>query len=189
MKVPVLFTLMTSTIFGLGTAQEIPDKFKVYQVRVEPRNAEQIQTGDLYKTNDSTILLSNALYKRHYYSGNYTATSISIESMETLKIRRKGNIGKGVAIGFIAGAIAGAIIGFASGDDPPCQFNYTGVLSMCIRDTAAQKALIGGSILAFNGIWIGAAIGSYRREYPILGKIQKYQEYREEIKKCSILQE
>jgi len=95
-----------------------------------------------------------------------TVALVLPETIELIKLRRKGKIGRGALIGAGGGALLGAIIGFVDGDDGPECF------LLCY--TAAQKAGIGALIFTPLGSGVGAVIGTKSDKVAIGGNIDTY---------------
>ena len=95
-----------------------------------------------------------------------TVALVSPETIELIKLRRRGKIGRGALIGAGGGALLGAIIGFVDGDDGPECF------LLCY--TATEKAGIGALFLTPIGSGIGAVIGTKSDKVVIDGNIDTY---------------
>lgn len=173
----VLFVLVFSCFHLFG--QGIPDTFKIYQVWIKPLDNSATIKGVLYALNDSSIFISNSLLKKDYCSGNYWAKPILVKNVKTLKVRRKGSVGKGALTGILSGAITGIIVGFAAGDDPPGLFSYD----------ASQKATWAGIGFAIIGVSVGAGIGSSSKNFQIEGRIENYSDIKDRLSKYTIIKE
>jgi hypothetical protein len=68
--------------------------------------------------------------------------------------------------GLLIGVAAGAIIGFASGDDPPCEpvsndfFGLGQGICEAFRMSAAEKAATGAIFLGIAGMLVGTPTGA-----------------------------
>lgn len=139
-------------------AQNQKRKQKVYKTWVKLKNDDVIM-GYLAQLKDSSIVLSE--------EGIKELRELSILNIEELKFRRKGRIGKSVAIGAGAGLIVGGITGYSSGDD--------GWFSK--EDTAIGLGLF----LMPIGAGIGAIVGITKKKYDIHGEVFNYKRYRPEL--------
>ena len=161
-------------------AQDTVPKIKIYRTWVYLKSEPFITEGVLYQVNDSSVSVSNSLVKKDYSRGSFKVENLHINDIETINIRKKNSVGKGVGFGAMAGFTTGAIIGWASGDDPPCSE------MACLRYTAGQKAVISGIAIAFLGAGIGALIGSASIKIPINGSFSKYNRNKNKLRKYSI---
>ena len=100
-------------------------------------------------------------------------------NINTIKIRRRGAVGKGAGIGLLAGAGLGIISGYASGDDPQ------GFLSSSKED----KAVFLGVSLGLLGSGLGAVIGTTREKIVINGGINAYKFNLELLKSRSLVKD
>ena len=147
-----------STLLTLLTLTTVhPQKGKTYKAWATLMNDTKVK-GILYSANEEGILLMD-------YTLVDTVAYLDHAKIDVLKLRKKGNVGKGAWIGAISGAAIGAIIGFSSGDDPE---------GAILGATAEQKALGIGLGLAVPGTGIGALIGSGKKKYVLNGDSNKY---------------
>jgi len=99
-----------------------------------------------------------------WLASQYRATPLAVprRSIRQLEVSQgsRSHFLQGLAIGLAGGALIGGAIGFASGDDPPCEGFF------CFRYSAEEKAgagaLIGGVLGAALGGVVGAATKSER---------------------------
>jgi len=110
-----------------------------------------------------------------YLADRFETIKLHINDIETVKIRRKGRIGRGVLFGALGGFALGGIIGLASGDDDPnnCFF--------CL--SAGDKALLAGIPLSIVGAGLGALIGSLKVKIPINGNISNFNRNKSKLRK------
>lgn len=125
--------------------------------------------GILYSVNEEGILVMDEGLLD-------TVAFLNSTEINILRLRKKGNIGKGAWIGAASGAIIGGIIGFADGDDTP------GILSM----KAEEKALAAGVGLAVPGTGVGIIIGSVRKKYDLKGNPKTYQNLVSELREYAM---
>jgi hypothetical protein len=112
---------------------------------------------------------------------------IAANTIETVKIRRKGKIGKGLLIGALAGAATGAIIGLASGDEPDKIVDGGWLFGTytAYGTTAGEKAGMLGISLGFFGGITGAILGTKKEKFQINGDIKKYEEHVKKLQNYS----
>ncbi len=156
-------------------AQDTIQNNKIYRTWIT-LNSEPFKTnGALYEIKDSSILVSNSLVIRDYSAGSFETANLHINDIETIKVRRKNRIGRGVLFGALGGFALGGIIGLASGDDPDdCVF-------FCA--SAGEKALIAGIPLSITGAGLGALIGSFKIKIPINGNISNFNKNKQKLRK------
>lgn len=95
-------------------------------------------------------------------------TNYSYSTINTMKVWRKGRIGRGILWGALSGAVIGVAAGFIEGDDKPQSNAFFGDL---FTYTADQKALGYGTALAITGGLVGAIIGAVaKKKFIIHGK-------------------
>ena len=75
----------------------------------------KMPTGILYSIGDSTITLS-----KDYTIPSTTQKEFHIHQIEGINVRKKGKLGKNIAIGGALGGVLGAIVGFSLGDGKQC---------------------------------------------------------------------
>lgn len=163
-------------------AQDTIQKIKIYRTWVSLNSEPFKIKGVLYEIKDSSILVSSSVVIQDYSIDRFEVANLHINNIETIKTRRKNNIGKGVLIGAVSGFVLGGLIGLISGDDPPC----TSGSLICFRFTAEEKALGTGVPLAVGGAGIGSLIGSIKVKIPINGSINSYNRNKNKLREYSI---
>jgi len=182
MKVITVIVLTTLCCLNSLSAQDTVLKHRIYRAWLSLNSTPFKTKGVLYEVGDSSIIISSALVMKDYSAGSFQMAGFHINNIESIRIRRKNNIGKGILIGAMAGMAAGGLIGLISGDDPPCpQGSF-----VCFRFTAGEKALIAGIPLAACGVGVGAAIGSIKVRIPINGNIDNYNKSKSRLKEYSL---
>lgn len=156
--------LILMLIYTLPTVKA--QKIKQYKTWVTLTNDTKA-IGILYSADKNGILIMRE---------DLTQANIDSKTIEVIKLRRKGSVGRGVWIGALSGATAGAVTGYASGDDEPGWFSAT----------AEEKALGHGLLLAFPGAGVGAIFGSGKTTFLINGDDDTYLAKLAEIKKYSL---
>ncbi len=122
-----------------------------YKAVLQTKEGKTIN-GDLQQINSSAILINMNTY--------------NFENINTVKIYRKGSVGRGLLIGFLSGAVIGIATGLISGDDNPNQW---------FAMTAGEKAFGGAVLFGAAGAATGAIVGLIHKQFTINGKSEKYQ--------------
>jgi len=155
-------------------AQNNKNKIKVHKVWVTLLNGSRLIKGNLYSANKDRIrIVDNDSFDIS------NLTTINVQDIDVLKIRRKGKVGKGVWIGAVTGLAVGGIIGFASGDDDPDQWLWS--------STAEEKALGSGILLSIVGAGVGPLIASKKEVIRLNGNIEIYNEQLGAIQSYSLM--
>jgi len=159
---------------GLFIYQEISaqEKIKVYSVWLDQIELGYKVTGFLYDANDSCLLVSYDHAKKGFKNEPTVFSTFAAKDIGTIKLRRKGAVGKRILIGASVGIVLGGIIGFAQGDDEP----NTTILSIFTDPafTKEDKALFGMYTGAIGGSIIGALLGAVKIKIPINGNRSLY---------------
>ncbi len=112
--------------------------------------------GVFYSINEDGVLVMDQSLKD-------TVAFLDYQTIETLRIRRKGNVGKGAAIGFVVGTVGGVLIG--NGMDS----SGYGTLGGFVFGTPA-------------GTLIGMGIGSSKKLFRINGESETYFRFLPELR-------
>jgi len=123
-------------------------KVKVYMASISTIAQKKRIKGVLEEVRDSSVLVFTAKER----------IRIPASSIQEIKIKRKGAIGRGALAGGLTGFGLGLIIGLASGDDK-CDPNSWCIMPM----TAEEKGLAAGTALGISGAVLGIIIGSVSR--------------------------
>ena len=181
-----LFLLSVSPYYCLSqhtalSEQVGPDsafRVKLYKTWIGQYSTPHKMKGVLYDLSDSAIRVSNSLHLRDYPAGNYTVSNVSIKGIEEVKIRKKGNVGKGFMIGTAAGLLVGGIFGYkAYINHDPSGIN---ILS------AGGEALFVTGLFGVLGAGIGGTIGSFKISIPINLSQENYNQHKSYLKKYSL---
>jgi hypothetical protein len=175
-------------------AQDTIRKVKIYRTWVSKMDKTTKTKGVLYEVKDSSILVTNSLIPEDYLSNNFytinihiiEAIELHINNIETIKVRRKNSVGKGILIGLFSGFAAGALMGIVDGDDPYSRSSSGVFMGDLFQFTAEEKIILLGTPLAIIGAGIGAWIGSAKVIIPINGNIKVYKRNRKKLKKYSV---
>jgi hypothetical protein len=140
--------------------------------------------GWFYQMNDSQIVLLDRgtqywkMQDNASAQKNYLTYTTQIEQVQSLKLRKKNSVKKGLLIGLGGGILTGVLIGFISGDDPVTP--YTGTIAdpfiafgNAFAMTAGEKALIGASGLGTLGALTGIIIGAVAKKKFNIGGSRK----------------
>jgi len=161
----------------------------------------KVLKGWLYQVNDSQIVLLNkgSQYRKMADNANadkYASThAVQIEQVQSLTLRKKNSVMKGLLIGLGTGIVTGAVIGLVSGDDPVAAYpdpnndpfglgTFATALNNAFAMTAGEKAVAGavglGTVGAITGIIIGAIVkkkfiigGSKKRVRDLEGELRQ----------------
>lgn len=146
--------VMLSFICALPlNAQDGPKRENRHVAWVVLADSTEIK-GLLYSATEAGILLT----------GETLNETIDPANINTIKIRRKGNVSRGALFGAAGGAVVGFSVGILSGDDEPGFFS----------STKEEKGGIGALLLAPIGSGIGALIGTKKIRIPINGSTETY---------------
>jgi len=185
MKKKMFAFLMIALAVGGLSAQDTTKKTKIYRTWISTNSEPFKVKGSLYKVNDSSVFVSNSLRLLDYPANRDQLVELHLENINTIKIRRMNNIGKGALIGAISGFVVGGLIGYASGDDPPC--TPPPGAWFCWTTTAEEKAVNLGVPLSIVGAGLGALIGSAKIVIPINGNAYNFNKNKNELRKYSII--
>lgn len=171
MKNLMLLIIVLICSISVSNSQNKKKKVIVHKVWVTLMD-ESKQMGYLYSAKEQEIKIT----KKNSMDINNLIT-IDASTIQLLKIRRKGKIGRGVWIGALSGLATGAIIGFLSGDDDP------GILSF----NAEAKATGLGLTFAVLGSGIGALAGTKKEKVEINGDLKLYKNKLSIIRSYSLI--
>lgn len=163
-----------------ATAQQRSTEIE-YLSWVHLKESRDVLKGVLIATEDSAIqfVLSPMLQRKRLVEP-YTTQRIPITTIETIKVRKLGDPGRGALWGAVVGAAAGAAVGYASGDDAS--------QALTINFSAEEKAALGAILGIAPGMAIGALIGAGKTPVPVQGNQGIYMSNRKELQKYTLLQ-
>jgi hypothetical protein len=146
-------------------------KVKAYKAWVTLNDETKVR-GILYAASeDGLIVLDKDLAD--------SLVTVDATTIVMIKVRKKGNVGKGVLIGTAGGAALGAILGLAGGGDEDDCYIW------CF--TAEEYALMGAVTLALPGAGVGALIGSSRKKFGINQNLDTYGYHLPELQGYALL--
>lgn len=128
--------------------------------------------GIIHSVADSGIIFATSISGNTFKEDDRQLRYLEISNIEKIKIRKKGNVGRGILIGAGVGFLVGGLIGYASGDDNPGWFSMT----------AEAKAVALGTALSIPGMLIGGIAGATRITIPISRKQNRYKMQQAEIR-------
>jgi len=149
---------------------------KSHEIWITTLNNSRNFRGCLREVGDSMIILSK------YPKAN--TVSINYQNIQTIKFRKKGNVGRNILYGALTGFAIGGGIGLSAGDDD-CIDN-PGSFDIFCR-TAEEKAIGTGILLAIPGALIGGIIGSMKIKIPINGNHKTFRRKKGELQNFRIL--
>ncbi|WP_242120517.1 hypothetical protein [Aestuariivivens sediminicola] len=135
-------------------AQTKTKKIRTYKVWITMLDGSE-EKGMLYSADEEFLKISksNTLDESN-------VTAIHAGTIDVIKIRRKGKVGKGALIGGLSGIGASVLIGATTDDD-----NFF---------TREESAAIAGIVLVPLGTGIGALTGTKRELIPVNGNLKNY---------------
>lgn len=162
-KCKVIATAILFAFMGIPTVQSQDGKVKVHRAWIQKMDDSRVK-GYLARLDSTEVVLFVGPLKK-----SVDTLRVRSSEIKTLKIRRKGSVLKGAAIGALTGALLGTGIGFFDGDDTCrrgewCLFTFT----------AEEKAVALGTFLGVTGGIVGALTGTRREKYTIDGDLNKY---------------
>jgi hypothetical protein len=159
-----------------SVAQSIGKK-AIYRTWIELSNSYKESTGLLYQVMDSSIIMTKSLMRKTYNNNKVGKINIDYLQIESIKVRRKGRVGKGMLIGTAVGFGLGALIGSLSEDDT----------DGFIKFTKKDKIWINSIGLGTTGLIIGSIVGSVKIKIPIYGSKMIFQQEKEKLRKYSFI--
>ena len=145
LTVLVTYLLIILLLMAITEVHAQPSKQnKPYQIRVMTKE-RIVRRGYLCGVRDSIILINESLKTNNPFE-------VKVSEIKTIRLRRKGSVGRGIAIGAGIGALTGYIIGYATYQEPDCDSGNF----FCI-DFGPEFSGFGGM---GAGILIGAGIGA-----------------------------
>lgn len=175
----LIYTIVLVLFCGLNSlkAQDTIQKKKIYRTWISLNNESNKIRGFLYEANDSSILVSRSLVIKGYSPDRSKMVNLNIINIETIKIRKNNNVGKGFLFGTLTGFALGGLIGLISGDDPPEDW---------FAFTAGEKAILLGVPFGVIGAILGGEIGTIKLKIPINGSMNNYNRNKNKLRGYSI---
>ena len=158
-----LFILMCLTLVsavGFSQHRRVPKRIKLKLELVD--TLDRVHFGYLAALPDSGIMMlpSEAVFDQKLTSSSLN--TIPYQNIQEVILRRKGSVGKGIAIGSISGFFVGAVIGAAMYQSKPgTVYGF---------DVGVEGEAIGiGFLGAVGGAVVGGIIGSAAKKTFIIG--------------------
>ena len=162
---PILFSFLFSFSFTQAqkdtTLQE--NTYRVWVKTTEPANSKG---GILWSAGDS-VVYSTRSYKPGIQLDKLKIESTPVRDIDHILVRKKGNVGKGIAIGGMAGLVCGLLV----------------QLYVLPKDQTTSQMAVFPVLIAGVGVGIGAGLGSVKIRIPIGGKKEVYDLQRQELRR------
>lgn len=168
----LIFFLLLFTVSATIASDSIPKK-KYYKVQVT-NASNAIFNGYLKDISNDHLVYTN---KQEQFGATPTSTDKFILSNEliSVKVKKKGSVGRGALYGGLIGFATGALMGFIEGDDKIAP--YTGDplgdifigIGNAFAMTAGEKAMTYGLAAGGGGAIAGVIIGAVARKKFIIG--------------------
>lgn len=167
-------------IFYFNTLQggEIPEKFRMYKVKVTMVDKSSPIKGILLQLKDSVIVLGTTYAKINYREGDFGIVNVPVESIKKIKLRRMNKQGKAMGIGFGAGALVGGIFGYSTGDWDSDQAGHPD-----------SQAYFGAVLFGLFGAGVGFFAGIPSKYFYVNGDIHLYTVNKEALKEYAIVKD
>jgi hypothetical protein len=168
MKRILYFLLISFNLLLLSyPAQSQPDSSmnkKTFRVWVKSYNSSRLTEGILYDVKDSSIriLLTNPI---SIQKTKERLTTMDVKSIEVIRLRKKGSIGKGVLIGGLTGAAIGTLLSLSFANS--------------VHDNSVLYVI--PAMFAGLGVAIGFIAGGVKIKMPIYGNQDNFNLYRKEL--------
>lgn len=109
----VVFNVLLIITFGMSGAvyaQEKHKKKRLYKAWVKKTNRKTRLVGTLYQVEDNKLVIASRFKLNHYNLNQFDYQDVYAHEIEKIKLRRKGELGRGVLIGVVSGLLTGAIV-------------------------------------------------------------------------------
>ena len=133
----------------------------------------------LYEIQDSSVSLSNRNVPRTGSSGKVDMTKLDVRSIDVIKLRKNGNIGRGILYGALTGLVVGGALGILYASTVEKHEEGANNIEKSFNSAARTMQIAGTSILIGigcigTGIGVGAVIGSAKITIPINGSQEQF---------------
>lgn len=133
--------------------------------------SHKVRRGIINNVYDSAIVFRVSPTGNIFPTNKWKLNYRDVSSIDQIKLRRKGSVGKGMLIGAGAGFFLGGILG------------YEGIPDYGIFESLPpeQNALTGGILFSIPGTIIGGIVGSFRIKIPIDKNQFQYEKHKKVI--------
>ena len=174
--VPIMIFILSN--FQISQAQnDSAITNKLYRAWLIPTHRGGGVEGVLYQVKDSSVVISNSLFRGDYLRGNYDVSEVNAHEIKGIHIRRVGAQGAGVLAGGLTGAVIGIIVGLIQhtnhGTDADLHMQHVGMVVFPLLFTGM-------------GVGIGAAVGGMKIKIPVGGSQAQYELVRNKLDRYSL---
>jgi len=185
-KLIFLISIFSFQLVHAQTENEFEKKKEKKFIATIKTTDGMVTKGEITGINENSIHIKNL-------------SSYSFNQVQTISVKRKNSVLRGVLIGLGAGVVSGVLIGIASGDDkqqpyysygqdPTGLGNFFVTIENSFAMSAGEKALYGGIGLGVTGAITGAIIGAVaKKKFIIGGKKEKYRDLNDHLMKRLIV--
>ena len=131
----------------------------------------KVRRGIINNVYDSAIVFRVSSSGNVFPTNKWKLNYRDVSSIDQIKLRRKGSVGKGILIGAGAGFFLGGLLGLAGIPD-------YGIFESLPPE---QNALTGGILFSIPGMIIGGIAGSFRIKIPINKNQFQYEKHKKVI--------
>lgn len=167
-----LILLVIFVICGLYfvNGQEQDEQKRSYKTWVSLNNVHSTLEGVLCDVNDSTKKTSNSIIIQKIPTDIFSKVRVNVDNINTIQVRRKNNVGRGILMGAVSGFVLGGLSGFivANGSND------------------AGRAIMVGAPVALVGSGMGALAGSAKITIPIFGSNKNYNKNIDQLKQIAM---
>jgi len=156
----LIYLLFSTMVF----AQTEKPKIKIYNIKVTLLNNKKAIKGTFYAVQDSSITIVDSYIKDNIQHVKYT--SIPIQDIKVIKIRRSGKTGSSMVIGAVTGLGVAVTIGLLAGPDDCLKTDWC--------QDVGEKIKMYGFLFVPIGTLIGAIVGSQSKKFDIYGAMKNY---------------
>lgn len=164
-NISIIILIPAFLISSLSGMAQSNGKNKMYRIWAN----QQMEPADwiLYQVRDTSLVVSNSREEGDYFSGltGIERNVLGIQELDNIYLRKNGQVGLGMFLGFIGGFLTGVTIGLIEGDSEPPAYSFFGINPK--ERTGLEKGLGYGAGLGLLGGVVGAIVGSFKIKIPI----------------------
>ncbi len=105
MRTLIIILIICWDPFLQPAAAQKKNKRNIYHAWVILEGSNIVERGYLYELKDSSLVISHKIATEPDYYPSYR--EIKIHEIKTLKLRKRGNVGRGILIGSLTGLVGG----------------------------------------------------------------------------------